>query len=355
MQRRSVRARSDADGRKCRAQRHGTRHRYCGSQRTMRATVPLAMTVAARVSLGATDVRVAPLAVGTWSWGDRPFWGYETEFTPRDVVDAFSASVDAGLTLFDTAEVYGHGESEKILGFMARKSGAPLVVATKFAPLAGRRATDLPRALATSLRRLGLPCVDLYMAHWCDPAVASIASMMDGLAAAVHAGTVRAVGVSNFSAAEMREAHARLASQGVALATNEVEYSLLARGAETDGVRDACRELNVTLLAYSPLAQGLLTGKYGVGRVPPGPRGAQPRFADEALARAESVVRTVREIAAGHAHARPEQVALAWLMAQRGVVPVAGAKTGPQAEANAGALELSLADDELEALTLPAV
>ncbi|MEI8254334.1 MAG: aldo/keto reductase, partial [Deltaproteobacteria bacterium] len=253
------------------------------------------MTERETVQLGASDVRVPPLAVGTWSWGDKPYWGYETEFGARDIVDAFSASLDAGLTLFDTAEVYGHGESEKILGFMARKSGAPLVVATKFAPLAGRRATDLPRALATSLRRLGLPRVELYQVHWCDTAVASIASVMDGLAAAVREGTVDAVGVSNFSATEMREAHARLATHGVPLATNQVEYSLLVRTAETDGVLEACRELNVTLLAYSPLAQGLLTGKYGVGRVPPGRRGAQARFAPEALVHAERVVRLVRE------------------------------------------------------------
>ncbi len=308
------------------------------------------MTARQAVPLGASDVRVPPLGVGTWSWGDKPFWGYETEFGPRDVIDAFAASLDAGLTLFDTAEVYGHGESEKILGFMARKSAAPLVVATKFAPLAGRRVTDVSRALATSLKRLGLARVDLYQVHWCDTAVASIASVMDALAAAVQGGTARAVGVSNYSATEMREAHARLATHGVPLATNQVEYSLLARGAETDGVLEACRELNVTLLAYSPLAQGLLTGKYGVGRVPPGRRGEQPRFAREAMERAEGVVRMVREIAAGHAHARPEQVALAWLMAQPGVVPIAGAKTGPQAEANAGALELVLADDEINAL-----
>lgn len=308
------------------------------------------MNTHATVPLGASDVQVVPLAAGTWAWGDKAFWGYETEFGPRDVVDAFGAYVDAGLTLFDTAEVYGHGESEKILGWMARKSGAPILIATKFAPLQGRTASDLKRGLSASLKRLGVPRVDLYQVHWCDTEVASIAGLMDALAETVREGLVRAVGVSNFSATEMREAHARLAERGVPLAVNQVEYSVLNRAPERDGVMAACRELNVTLLAYSPLGQGLLTGKYGVGRVPPGRRGEQARFAPEELVRAERVVAVLREVGEAHGGAAVEQVALAWLMAQPGVVPIAGAKTGAQAEANAGALRLKLTEGEVEAI-----
>src|SRR3954462_4739503 len=108
------------------------------------------------VAIGATELRVAPVGVGTWSWGDRAMWGYEQDFTSRDVVDAFVASADAGITLLDTAEVYGHGESEKITGFLLRKRGEGLQVATKFALLPGRDgARALPRALDLSLKRLG--------------------------------------------------------------------------------------------------------------------------------------------------------------------------------------------------------
>jgi aryl-alcohol dehydrogenase-like predicted oxidoreductase len=307
------------------------------------------MNTHAKVRLGASDVEVVPVGVGTWAWGDKPFWGYETEFTARDVVDAFGASLDAGLDFFDTAEVYGHGESEKILGWLARKSGAPLVLATKYAPLRGRNgAKDLPRALATSLKRMGVPRVDLYQVHWCDTEVASIASIADELAACVKNGLARAVGVSNYSANEMREAHERLSTHGVALASNQVEYSLLHRAPETDGVLAACRELNVTLLAYSPLAQGLLTGRYGVGRVPPGRRGTQPRFAPEALVHAERVVAVLNEIAHAREDARPEQIALAWLMVQSAVIPIAGAKTGEHAVRNAAALQITLTDEERE-------
>jgi aryl-alcohol dehydrogenase-like predicted oxidoreductase len=302
-----------------------------------------------KVRLGATDLHVAPLAVGAWSWGDRRYWGYGETFGPRDVVDAFVASADAGLDLFDTAEVYGDGESEKVLGWLARKRGAPLAIATKFALLPGRDARTLPRALDASLRRLGVPRVDLYQIHWPDRAQAPVEALMDGLAGAVAAGKARAVGVSNFSATEMREAHAALARRGVPLASNQVRYSLLHRAPEVDGVLDACRELGVTLLAYSPLAQGILTGKYTPGRAPPGPRAGHAAFAEESLAAAAPLVGLLAEIGKAHGDAHPEQVALAWLSA-KGVVPIAGVKTGAQARIDAAALALDLGTGEVEAL-----
>jgi aryl-alcohol dehydrogenase-like predicted oxidoreductase len=304
---------------------------------------------AAPVPLGATDLRVAPIAVGTWAWGERRYWGYEERFGPRDVVDAFVASADAGLDLFDTAEVYGDGESEKILGWMLKKRGGPLLVATKFGLLPGRDARTLPRALDASLRRLGLPRVDLYQIHWPDRTQASIASLCDALAAAVSSGKARAVGVSNFTTSELHEAHAALARHGVPLATTQVRYSLLHRAPEVDGVLDACRSLGVTLLAYSPLAQGILTGKYTPDHLPPGPRAGHPEFSAAELAAAAPLLGLLSEIGAAHAGARPEQVALAWLVA-RGVVPIAGAKTGEEARINAGATKLALAADEIAAL-----
>lgn len=304
-----------------------------------------------RVRLGASSLFVKPIGVGTWAWGEREYWGYERSFGAREVVDAFSTSVDLGLDFFDTAEVYGHGESEKILGWMVRKRGAPLVVATKFALLPGRAgARALPRALDASLRRLGAPRVDLYQIHWADVAMASIESLMDAMADAVAAGKIAAVGVSNFSASEMRAAHAALARRGVPLATNQVHYSLLHRAPEIDGVLDACRDLGVTLLAYSPLEQGLLTGKYGPDRAPAGPRARLPSFAADNLRALPPVLDALRAVGEAHGGTRPEQVALAWLRAKPNVVPIPGAKDGAQAAINAGALALSLAADEVERL-----
>ncbi len=303
------------------------------------------------VRLGATDLTVPPLGVGTWAWGDEPYWFYRKDHGPAEVVDAFTSSVDAGLTFFDTAEVYGHGESEKILGWMAERQGAPLVMATKFALLRGRPgARALRPALENSLRRLRVPRIGLYQIHWPDVEMASIDELMGAMADAVEAGKIAAVGVSNFTASETRRAHEVLGRRGIPLASNQVHYSLLHRAPEADGVLDACRELGVTLLAYSPLEQGLLTGKYDASRPPQGPRARLPAFSPDNLAAAAPLLALLGEIGAAHGGRPPEQIALRWLIEQEGVLPIAGAKTGAQAERNAGALAFSLEAGEREAL-----
>lgn len=303
------------------------------------------MTTDATVSVGTSALRVPSLGVGAWSWGDVRYWGYGERHTARDVVDAFAASVDAGVRLVDTAEVYGHGESEKVVGWLARRSGAPLVLATKYAPLRGRGgARALLPSLKNSLRRMGVACVGLYQIHWADFEEASIDDLMAALADAVAEGLVTAVGVSNFTAAEMRRAHAALARRGVALASNQVRYNALHCAPETDGVLDACRELGASLLAYSPLEQGVLLGSYAPGRTPAGPRGEAPWFAAEHLAAAAPVAALLREIGAAEGDRPPEQVALNWLRAKPGVIPLAGARTGEQAARNAGALGWTLSE-----------
>jgi aryl-alcohol dehydrogenase-like predicted oxidoreductase len=303
-----------------------------------------------RVRLGQSPLEVVPLGVGCWAWGDRKYWRYEEDHGPRDVVAAFDASVDAGLDLFDTAEAYGWGKSEQILGALARKSRAEIVVATKYAPLSGRGgAGAIRKGLAGSLKRTGLPRLDLYQLHWADTEEVPIAAAMDVFAEALQAGSVRAVGVSNFRASEMREAHAALAHHGVPLATNQVRYSLLHRAPEVDGVLDACRELGVTLLAYSPLEQGLLTGKYALGALPPEPRSEAAWFAPSNVGAAQPVIVQLRAI--GDAHGvEAATIAIAWLLAKPGVVPLAGAKTGEQAARNAKALEVTLSELEIARL-----
>ncbi len=303
-----------------------------------------------RVRLGQSPLEVAPLGVGCWAWGDQRYWRYETSYGPRDVIDAFRVSIEAGLDLFDTAEAYGWGKSEKLLGSLVRRSGRPVVVATKYAPMAGRGGpTAIPKGLAGSLKRLGLPCVDLYQLHWADREEAPIAAVMDVLADAVHNGQVRAVGVSNFSTSEMCEAHAALERRGVPLATNQVHYSLLHRAPEVDGVLETCRARGVTLLAYSPLEQGLLTGKYTLATLPCDSRAEAAWFSPDNVAAAQAVIAALGAIAAAH-EVDAAAVALAWLLAKPGVVPLAGAKTGVQAARNAKALDVTLSAADLAKL-----
>lgn len=309
-----------------------------------------------RVRLGHSPLEVVPLGVGCWAWGDQRFWRYGEDLGPRDVVDAFDACLQAGLDFFDTAEAYGAGKSEQFVGSLARRSGRELVITTKYAPIEGRGGPKaIPKGLAGSLKRMGLSRIDLYQIHWPDRDEAPIAATMNVLADLLEAGQIRAIGVSNFRVSEMREAHAALARRGVPLATNQVHYSLLHRSPEADGVLDACRELGVTLLAYSPLEQGLLTGKYGTGTIPPGPRADTASFATSNVAAATPVIAALRTIADAHG-VDPAAVALAWLLAKSEVVPLAGAKTGAQAARNAKALDVTLTEAEivsLDAATAP--
>jgi aryl-alcohol dehydrogenase-like predicted oxidoreductase len=261
---------------------------------------------------------------------------------------AFEASVAAGVTLFDTAAMYSGGASERRLGELALARGQEVLLATKFPPSPFSRTESLPKALEASLARLGRRTVDLYQHHFPARWV-SIPHLMELMADAVKAGKVKAVGVSNYSAEQMRLAHAVLAQRGVPLASNQVEYSLLHRQPEVNGVLDACRELGVTLIAYQPLASGALTGKYLTGEKPTGLRRFMPYFRGKNVAVVAPVVALLREIGERYSKS-PAQVALRWLIENERVLPIPGAKNGKQAAENAGALSFCLTPAESEAL-----
>jgi aryl-alcohol dehydrogenase-like predicted oxidoreductase len=306
-------------------------------------------------TLGLSDLVVPRLGVGAMTWGDpsgRARWtpaklAYGGGPASRDEEQrAFDASVAAGATLFDTAAMYGAGASERRLGELTNRRD--VLIATKFPPNMLSRAAAMPDALARSLELLQRATVDLYMHHYPSRWV-SIPRLMNLMADAVEQGKVRAVGVSNYSAEQMRLAHAALAERGVPLASNQVEYSLLHRQPETDGVLDACRELGVTLIANQPLANGALTGKFVAGARPSGFRRFMPRFRGKEREAVTPVVDLLREI--GDAHGRsPAQVAIRWLIENELVLPIPGAKNGRQASDNAGALGFSLASADIEAL-----
>ncbi len=299
------------------------------------------------VRLGRNGLAVSAIGVGTWAWGDRMLWGYGRSYGDADLQAAFQTSIRAGVTFFDTAEVYGMGRSERLLGEFIRTAQSSVTVATKFFPFPWRLGRGaVVQALRRSLKRLGLPQVDLYLIHWPTPLV-SVETLAQGLADALEAGLTKAVGVSNFNVQQMRRAHAVLAARGATLACNQVEYSLLARRPERNGLFDLCRELGVTLVAYSPLGMGLLSGKYTADNPPPGVRGR--RYSRDLLIRIQPLIALLREIGAAHGGKSPAQVALNWVVA-KGALPIPGAKNARQAEENAGAVGWLLDSGEVAAL-----
>ncbi|MEB3272240.1 MAG: aldo/keto reductase [Prochlorothrix sp.] len=318
---------------------------------------------------------VPALGIGTWAWGDSLYWTYGKDYGETDVHQAFTAALDAGITLFDTAEVYGLGESERLLGKFTQardrtpNSTAPrpsVQIASKYFPWPWRIFPQaVSEALTHSLDRLQIPSLPLYQVHWPFEFLIRQPALMEVLAQEVQRGRIQAVGVSNYSAAQLRQAHKLLAAHGVPLASNQVQYSLLERSIERNGTLDVARELGVLILAYCPLAQGLLTGKYHPHITPAsattptattaqatpqalGARSLNPRFKGAGLAKIEPLIQALHTLATEYDRT-PAQVALNWLIGQ-GALPIPGAKTAQQATQNAGALGWQLTSTEQDHL-----
>lgn len=284
------------------------------------------------------------MGIGTWSWGDREGWGTYDE---GEIYDAFTAAVNAGINFFDTAEVYGGGESERMIGRFLQKSGSKVVVATKFTPFRKRLfARSMRSALNGSLDRLHRARVELYQLHWQTRWV-SIARWMAEFARAQRVGKTAAVGVSNYSLQQLREARSALARYNVNLASLQVEYSLLNRGPEMSGLLEECAESGITMIAYSPLAMGLLTGKYSASHPPTGTH--REKYSPTYIENVQPLASLLREIGGRRGGKSASQVALNWVM-RKGAVPIPGVKHKRQAEELVGALGWELTSDEVHAL-----
>jgi aryl-alcohol dehydrogenase-like predicted oxidoreductase len=292
------------------------------------------------------------MGLGTWAWGDKSTWGmnsYDRSYNFETIREAYETSVTAGITLLDTAEAYGNGESERIIGRLLEadaENRSRIIVATKFLPMPHKLwvSSALMASLRASLQRLKLPWVHLYQIHG-PISLRSHAATAAALAAAHRAGLVKAVGVSNYSEKEMRAIHAELAKHGIALATNQIEYSLLRTMPESTGLLRACKELGVVVLAYSPLGQGRLTGKYSAGNPPPGHR----NFSDFPMQEIDPIVAELRRIGERYGGKTPAQVALNWVIC-KGAIPIPGAKNKAQAAQNASALGWRLSAEDVRAL-----
>ena len=286
------------------------------------------------------------MGLGAWQWGDRIVWQYGHGYSVQEVRQAFQTSIHEGINFIDTAELYGNGLSERLLGRFLKETDQPVLIASKFFPLPWRfRKAALPRALKGSLARMGVEKVDLYQIHW-PSLLMSTDTTMEGLEECVKSGMARTVGVSNFGQSRMLAAYSALARHNVPLASNQVHYSLLNRTVEKNGTLARCKELGIRLIAYSPLEKGLLTGKYSVDHPPPGTRA---RGYANLLPKIQPLLKLMTEIGQDHGGKSNVQIALNWVMC-KGALPIPGAKDGAQAQENAGALGWKLTDEEVARL-----
>ncbi len=310
-------------------------------------------------NLGRTGLSISAIGLGCWQFSrGRGFgarvWTYVKLGEAEEIV---RLSLEGGANWFDTAEAYGFGESERVLARSLKnlkRAAGSVVIATKWFPIF-RWASSLAASIGRRLENLDGYPIDLYQVH--NPySFSRVETEMAAMASLVNRGQIGHVGVSNFSASQMRRAAAALGRFGLSLASNQVRYSLLDRRIETNGVLDAARELGVTIIAYSPLAQGLLSGKFhddpGRIRKRAGYRRCTPAFRPRAMERSRPLIEAVKTVALRH-RASPSQVALSWVIHNQGTIVAAipGATTPKQAGENIEALGLQLSPEELNELT----
>ena len=305
--------------------------------------------------LGKTEIEVSPIGLGVMEFaGGGGLLGMAFPHISQEVKDAtVEAALEGGINWFDTAELYGLGVSEASLARALKAAGkqdGEVVVATKWWPLL-RTAGNIPRTIHDRLRFLDGYSIGLFMVH--QPiSLSTPEAEMEAMADLVEAGKIRSVGVSNYSPQRMRRAHRQLERRGLPLAVNQVEFSLLDRSIERNGVLEMAKELGVTIIAYTPLASGLLSGKYHRN-----PELLKGKFIywrakmQRGLQKSRSLVQALEEIGTKH-NATPAQVALNWVIHFHGdiVVTIPGATSPRQAQENAAAMKFKLAEDELARL-----
>jgi aryl-alcohol dehydrogenase-like predicted oxidoreductase len=287
--------------------------------------------------------RMSAIGLGTWQFGSRE-WGYGNDYADTEAIAITNRALDLGINLIDTAEIYAFGKSERIVGKAIEGRRNDAFLATKVFPIMPLAPIVEQRGKA-SAQRLGVEQIDLYQVHWPNPLVPT-GTTMQGMAKLQRDGVVRHVGVSNFNLAKWQQAERDL---GGPVLSNQVQYSLAARGPDRAVVPWA-QENERVVIAYSPLAQGLLSAKYDGTNTPGGIRSGNALFLPENIERAQPLLTALREIAVAH-DAKPAQVALAWVIHHPNVVAIPGASNVGQLESNAAAADLDLTDDEFQRLT----
>jgi len=305
--------------------------------------------------LGRSDLKVSPIGLGVmqFSGSKGVFSLMLSEIAQDQKNEIIQAALDGGINWFDTAEMYGRGRSERSLATALKDAGkedSDIIIGTKWFPIF-RTASNIPKTINDRIRHLDGFSIDLYMIHnpW---GFSSPEAEMDAIADLVKTGKIRSIGVSNFNVKQMRRAHARLAEHGLPLAVNQVEFSLLNRKIETNGILEAAKDLGVAIVAWGPLASGILSAKFHrdpmVMENTPSMRG---RRLARRLETSLPVIEVLEEIAPTY-NATPAQVALNWLINYHGenVLAIPGASKVSQAQQSAGAMTFRLSGDEMAKL-----
>lgn len=288
-------------------------------------------------------VKLFPVGLGTWQFGSSE-WGYGGAYAAETAPAIVNRCLDLGVNLVDTAEIYAYGGSERIVGKAVAGRRDDVFLATKLLPVAPVGPVVRWRARG-SLRRLGTDHVELYQVHWPNP-VFPARVVAAALRPLLDAGCVRHVGVSNYSLSAWQELEHEL---GRPVLSNQVRYNLVHRSPEEELLPWA-EEHGRIVIAYSPLAQGLLSGRYRPGALPAGLRARSTPFLPKNLAALAPLLDVVQEVAEGH-RATPAQIALAWCLRRPNVVVIPGASAVEQAERNAAAADIELSQDEEDALS----
>jgi len=290
-----------------------------------------------------TAKEISKIGLGTWQFGSRE-WGYGERYDAQEAQAIVSRALELGVTLFDTAEIYGFGRSERILGRALGERLESVFLATKILPVLPVAPVVEQRAVA-SANRLDARRLDLYQVHQPNPVVRD-GTIMRGMRALQRVGLVGEVGVSNYSLARWRAAEDALGSR---VLSNQVRYNLVDRAPERELLPHA-ESAGRMVIAYSPLAQGLLSGRYDRDSRPTDSvRAASQLFLPDSLDRASDLIGVLREVADAHS-ATPAQIALAWVIRHPAVAAIPGAASVEQLESNAAAAEIRLGDDEYQAL-----
>ncbi len=290
-----------------------------------------------------SGVRLSVIGLGTWQFGS-PEWGYGKDFEQNEALRITERALDLGINLIDTAEIYGFGRSERAVAKAIKGRRDQAFIASKimpvfpFEPVIGQRAR-------ASARRLGVDRIDLYQAHWPNP-VFPARPLFQGLARLQREGLITHVGVSNYSLGRWKAAEEAL---GGPVLSNQVQYSLVDRRPEEELLPWA-QANDRLIIAYSPLAQGLLSGRYDRDHRPSGVRAMRPLFLPANLDGARDLIDTLRAVAESHG-ATPSQVSLAWLIRQPNVVAIPGASSVAQLESNVAAADLELTDEEADRIS----